>query len=197
MTCTSAYDHPLSSKAIREAYFLGQRNDEKVTDFLAQYIKRLPTPEKGPSISEISLYTPYAQVVLRSWREKMGYSAQQAQQDFLSHDDTIRVKVRIEFTATYSALQGAKPDRNVEDEQTLAFRPKDFWRDFQIELSQMGKQIDPQDVQGSPIYNRGFKGAEVWLVYDTNAFGPEETVVDVITPDSHRVTAKFDLSRLP
>ena len=72
VTRTSAYDHPLSSKAIREAYFLGQRNDEKVTDFLAQYIKRLPIPEKGPYISEISLYTPYAQVVLRSWRRVTG-----------------------------------------------------------------------------------------------------------------------------
>lgn len=128
-TPTSIYDHPLSSKAIREAYFLGQRSDEKVTDFLAQYIKRPPIPDKGPYISEISLYTPYAQVVLRSWRNKVGYSAQQAQQDFLSHSDMIRVKVRIEFTATYSALQGTKPDKNVEGEQALILRPKDFWRD--------------------------------------------------------------------
>lgn len=64
----AAYDFPLDSESIREAYFLGRRNDEKTIKCLASYFKRLPLPEKGPHISEISLYTPYAQIVLNSSR---------------------------------------------------------------------------------------------------------------------------------
>jgi hypothetical protein len=64
----AAYDFPLDSESIREAYFLGRCNDEKTIKCLASYFKRLPLPEKGPHISEISLYTPYAQIVLNSSR---------------------------------------------------------------------------------------------------------------------------------
>ena len=192
-----AYDHPLTSKAIREAYFLGQRNDEKLTSFLAQYIRRPATPEQGPCISEISLYTPYAQVVLSSWRNNTGYSAQEAQQDFFSHRETIRVKVRIQFTPTYNAMVGAEPDKNVEGEKDLMLRPKDFWRDFRFQLSQAGKQIKSRDMRGSPIYDEsGFRGAEVWLDYDAEAVAPENAVVEVLMPDNHRVAAEFDLAKL-
>lgn len=195
--CVYAYEYPLTSRAIREAYFLGQRHDEKATNFLAQYIKRPPLPEQGPHISEISLYTPYAQVVLSSWRNNIGYSAQQAEQGFLSHPATIRVKVRIEFTATYNAMQGAEPDKNIEGEQALIFRPKDFWRDFRFQLSQKGRRIKRLGIHGSPTYGRGgFTGAEVWLDYDAEGVAPENTVVEVRMPDDHCVTAEFDLAKL-
>jgi hypothetical protein len=45
-------------------------------------------PEKGPHTSEISLYTPYAQIVLNSWRKAAMYSAQQAEQDYRTLGDT-------------------------------------------------------------------------------------------------------------
>ena len=112
-----AYDHPLSADAIREAYFLGQRSDQSVKDFLDQYTKHPSMPEQGPYISGIGLFTPYEEVVLRSWRNKVGYSAQQAEQDYRSHGDAIRLRVIIEFTATYNAMQGAKPDKNVAGEE--------------------------------------------------------------------------------
>lgn len=196
-TCLYAYDHPLSANAIREAYFLGQRSDEKTASFLAQYIKRLPTPERGPHISEISLYTPYAQVVLASWRKNIEYSAQQAQRDFLSHPENIRVRVKIEFTPTYNAMQGAEPDKEVEGEQALILRRKDFWRDFRFRLSQAGREISRRDIHGSPIYVRGgLAGAEVWLDYDAAGVAPERAEVEVISLDNHRVAAEFDLAKL-
>jgi len=191
-----AYDHPLSADAIREAYFLGQRSDQKVKDFLDQYTKHPPMPEQGPYISGISFFTPYEEVVLRSWRQKIGYSAQQAEQDYRSQGDTIRVRVIIEFTATYNAMQGAKPSQTVAGEKALLLRPQDFWREFQFELSQTGKKIEPRDIRGAPIYSRGFRGAEVWLDYETKSIASKETVVEVLTPDNHRVTVRFDLALL-
>ncbi len=61
-----AYDTELSDIAVREAYFLGQRNDEKTRTFFAPYTQHLPLPKKGPYVSEIRLLTPLAQVVQAS-----------------------------------------------------------------------------------------------------------------------------------
>lgn len=191
-----SYEHPLSSNAVREAYFLGQRSDEKVKNFLEQYTKHPPMPEHGPYISTVSLFTPYGQAVLSSWQNKVGYSAQQAEQEYASKGRTIQVKVRIEFTATYNAMQGTKPDANTTGEEDLVLRHQDFWRDFRFELSQSGKEIKPLSIQGGPIYGRGFRGAEVSLQYDAKEIASEEALVVVITPDNHRVTTRFDLAAL-
>src|SRR5205823_8474915 len=98
----SAVEFPLSDTSIREAYFLGQRNDQKTSDFLKLYAKFLPLPQKGPYVSEIHLLTPYAQIVADSSRHSVGYSAQQAAADYHGRGDTILLQVRIEFTVTYT-----------------------------------------------------------------------------------------------
>jgi len=53
-----AFEFPLSDIAICDAYFLGQRNDQKTSDFLKLYTHSFPLPEKGPYISEIHRLTP-------------------------------------------------------------------------------------------------------------------------------------------
>jgi hypothetical protein len=192
-----AFDYPLSPTAISEAYFLGQRHDEKAIEFLGKYLKRLPLPDKGPYISEISLLTPYAQVVSRSWGSAVGYSEQQAQEDYRSHGNAIRVKVRIEFTSTYSAMQGAKPDQGDSKTMGYALRPPDFWHTFGFEVSQKGRLIPPRSTKGEPIYDdSGFLGAEVQLDYDVKEVEADAVSIQVVTPDNHRVAAKFDLSEL-
>jgi hypothetical protein len=192
-----AYETPLQSESVREAYFLGKRSDEKTTSFLGSYMKHLPVPEQGPYISEVSLYTPYAQVVLNSWRNAMGSSSQQAERDYHSSEDVIRVIVRIEFTPTYTALQDVKPNKDSATKQAYVFRQQDFWRDFQFELHQGNGFINARGTQGAPIYDEGgFSGAEVQLEYDANEVNSEETAFEVITPDGQHVVAKFNLSKL-
>ena len=191
-----AYETPLQSDSVREAYFLGKHSDEKTTSFLGNYMKHLPMPDQGPYISEITLYTPYAQVVLNSWRSSLGYSAQQAEQDYCSHADMIRVRVRIEFTPTYSAVQEVKPNKDSTTQQAYVFRSEDFWRDFLFELQEEKGPIKPRDTKGAPIYDDGFTGAEVWLEYDAKDVNSEETAFEVITPNEQHVVAKFDLSKL-
>jgi len=193
----SAYDYPLSPTAVREAYFLGRRADEKTIEFLGKYLKQMPLPDEGPYVSEISLLTPYAQVVLVSWRNAVGYSAQQAETDYHSQGDKILVKLTIKFTATYGAMQGTKPDKNAVGKEGLVLRAQDFWRDFRFELSQNARRIMARDVHGVPIYDHsGFRGVEVSLVYDSKEVASEETSVEVVTPDKHHVVARFDLSEL-
>jgi len=179
-----AYDFPLSSELIPEAYFLGRRNDEKTIKFIAGYIKRLSLPEKGPHISEISLYTPYAQIVMGSWRNAALSSGQQAEQEYRTLGDTIHVRVIIEFTSTFNAIEGARPDKDATGTERLVRRSDDFWREFQYELRQNKNVIKPRKVEGKPIYSdSGFSGAEVQLEYDAKSIASEETTFEVSTSD--------------
>src|SRR6266446_1410357 len=47
----AAYEHPLNSSAIWNAYFLGSSNSESV-NFLSKYKETLPPPKTGPYIAE-------------------------------------------------------------------------------------------------------------------------------------------------
>ena len=58
-----AFEYPLSSTSIRAAYMLGSRNDDITSEFLARYKHSLPMPQTGPHVGEISVETPYTQVV--------------------------------------------------------------------------------------------------------------------------------------
>lgn|ERR1700676_3219473 len=217
-----AYETPLESHSIRDAYFLGQRGDEKLARFFDPYTKHLPPPQKGPYISEIKLFTPYAQVVDISRQKTAGYSAQQAEQEYKNRGDSIRVYVRIEFTATYSFLQAVQSANRVAREQKLELQPYDFWRDFQFFLSQDGQPAEPRDSAGDPAdravegerrmmnarsadstpiylkgeYNGGLAGAIVWLDYDAKDLTSNSVSFELIAPTGPSATATFDLSKL-
>src|SRR5438067_13689777 len=92
----------LSDEAVREAYFLGQRNDEKTARFLETYRRHLSMPKSGLYVSEIELFTPYAEAVDLSRQRTFGYSAQQAAQEYRDRGDVFRLRVRVFFTDTYS-----------------------------------------------------------------------------------------------
>jgi hypothetical protein len=198
-----AYEVPLESRSVREGYFLGQRNDEKRAKFLESYRKHLPLPEKGPYISEIELLTPYAQVVDVSRQRTMGYSAQQAEEDYKKRGDTILVHVRIEFTPSYGAIESPPPTRDSRAGPGLPIRRDDFWKDFQIRLSQGGRTIESIYTYGEPVFIRssgagwgGLAGAQVWVEYEARDVGSSETVVEVVTPDGVKIAAKFGLDKL-
>jgi len=132
----SAFDTPLSQEAVRDAYFLGQHNDQSTLSFFSQYVKALSSPDKGPFISEVEIYTPYVQIIEHSRRLSGSYSAQQAELDYRHSHDKLYVRVRINFTDTYGALElyrSAKGDKDLSGrEEPLP----DFYRDFRVGLSQ-------------------------------------------------------------
>ncbi len=194
-----AYEHPLDAHSVREAYFLGQRNDSKTAAFMARYVKPLPVPKRGPHVSEIELRTPYALAVERSRLRTVGYSAQQAEQDYAATPDLILVRVYINLTPTY-------PGYAVGGKEGPRERPWDFWRDFKIMVRQ-GGTIAPKKLSGRPIYASAFQwappplagalqGAEVTLEFDASQVASAPLRVEVVTPDGETVGAEFDLRDL-
>ena len=194
-----AFDTSLSDEAVREAYFLGQRNDNKMAQALDPYTKRLALPEIGPYISEIKLFTPYAQIIDISRQQSGHYSAQQAQQDYRDRGDTLLVFVRIEFTATYSYPQAVASASRVAKEQGISFQPQDFWKDFRLDLSQDGRRIEPLGERAEVLYNRsegGLGGAVIWLEFDASDVASTEASVEVEAPGGQHIVASFNLTRL-
>jgi len=199
-----AFQTTLSDTAVREAYFLGQRHDQKTSDFLKLYAHAFPLPEKGPYISEIHLLSPYAQVVSNSSQHSTGYSAQQAAADYRSRGDTLLVKVRIEFTPTYTYQDAVQAAADTGRDLHRHFYPEDFWQAFRFTLSQNGQSLEPRDVRSDPIYATSsptgatstLRGAVVWLEFDAAAMESQPAQVEVITPAGQSVLAKFDLGKL-
>jgi hypothetical protein len=200
-----AYDTELSDTALREAYFLGQRNDAKTRDFFASYTKNLPLPKKGPYVSEIRLLTPLAQVVQISSQTTSGYSAQQARLDYQNHGDSILFVVHIQLTATYGQIDAdnSAKDAAGKSKGGLTLRREDFWQDFHYGLKQKEEWIEPRSMRGEPEYggaesyqSSGLVGAWVYIEYDAHNVQSDDTEVHVITVPDQEVTVTFDLAKL-
>jgi hypothetical protein len=132
----SAFQTSLSDEAVREAYFLGQRNDATTTSFFNPYLRLLPKPDKGAFIAEVEVYTPYVQLVETSRRRSMGYSAQQAELDYRHSHHKLYVRVRIDFTPTYGALELYRSSKSGREQSSSDQPLPDFYRDFRVGLSQ-------------------------------------------------------------
>lgn len=197
-----AFEAPLSEQTVREAYFLGQRRDERMAEALAPYTKHLPLPQTGPYVSEISLFTPYAQVVDVSRSKSQGYSAQQAAQDYRERGDTLLIRVVIQFTATYGLIEAQRNSQDTGSELNTTLREDDFWKSFRVGLSQNDQWLDPIQMYGEPTYiskaegGGVLNGATIWLELDANSAASESATVEVFTPDGQHVTAAFDLEKL-
>lgn len=189
------YEIPLTAHSVREAYFLGQRHDEKMTTLLAAYRQHLPLPKNGPHVAEIEVLTPYAQAVNES-RQRLSYSAQQADQDYHARGDTIRVEVLIWLTPSYSLQQPSQSAQKAARGKNAGFRPEDFWQDFQFQLIQGDSALKWQEAYGQPEFSDSLIGARVWMTYDAAAIKSDDATVEVRTPDGQIVTAKFDLQKL-
>jgi hypothetical protein len=178
----AAYDYPLSSEAVREAYFLGQRRDMSTAKILAQYVKRLPATNAPWQVAEMEVRTPFYQVALRSWRSLPGYSGQQAWEEYRKRKPQIIVRVYLATALT----------------QLIA--REDAWRVFKFRVKQE-KEIPPTAVTGWPVYfyaHEGSRigGAEVYLELDAAQVSSGTLRVEVTSPEGQVSSAEFDLSKL-
>jgi hypothetical protein len=192
----SVFETSLSEEAVREAYFLGQRHDEKISFFFESYRRYLPAPKSGPHVFMAELLTPFAETVEVSRKHGVGYSAQQAQLDYRSRGDSVRIGVHVRYTSTYGSGFPYSPNKVPGQTGT--------WKDFQVRLSQEENIIEPRNVsyQGTHIGTGGKGGGSrptgfiIWLVYDAAQLNSSDVSVKVDTPDGQHVTADFDLSHL-
>jgi hypothetical protein len=195
-----AYDHPLGSHSIREAYFMGSGN--RYAEVLSGYTKNLPAPKTGPHVTQIEVRTPFAQVIVSSHEHSVGYNAQQAAQDYKKNPDTVQVRVQILSTATYAiGSQGTVPEilappacQGVQRMNSV----EECFRDFRFGFSQ-GKDLKPKSSYGVPMY-RGdpsiLIGADIWFTFSTADIASAPFRVTVSTPDCQMVSAELDLAAL-
>jgi len=183
-----AYEYPLSSEAIREAYFLAKASPERARAFFAKYKHNMPLPTTGANVSLIGVQTPFACIVDDITRGPMNYTAQDAEQDYLGKPGEFRVHVEIYFTATYPRATDT------------AIALGEFWRDFKVHLKQ-SKEVSPRAVHGQPIYSdetiSGYIGATIDVDYDVKEIDPGAiTTIEVDTPDEQKVETDFALNNL-
>ena len=189
-----AFQYPLSSTEIRDAYFIGKQNDLRAAEFFARYKHVLPMPETGPHVAAISISTPFVQVAERSG-SLPDYDSLDAAKEFEAKPLLFRVRVEIDLTPTYSGL--APTDSND------IFSPaQDSWQDFHVQLVQ-DKMIPAKAIRGALFYSDGASnvygigGAIIQLVYDPEQIDThDEVTIQVHTPDDQNVETTFDLGRL-
>jgi len=196
-----AFNSPLSDEAIREAYFLGQRRDEKMTAFLEKYKQHLREPDRGPFVSSVEFLTPFALAVLQSKDRSIGYSAQQAAEEHRGVDESVVVNIEVLFTESYGALiQQPISDRSGAP-TGFAFRSSDFWRDIDVQVIVKDKVIKPARFTGEPQYlcSEGgcqLTGGTIRMEFPAEAFDSDSATVHVVPPMGPEVWVDFDLTGL-
>jgi hypothetical protein len=204
---SDAYDKQLDSRAIHEAYILGQRNDKSTGDFLSPCLTQITEPQNDVHIAQIELLTPYTQIVdISRQKSADGYSEEQATQDYKAHGNTVKVNVTLMLPSAYPKTAESKEVPTPEPAtgpQKSAIRPENFWQNFQFNLKQNGKTIPSRGISNQPIHSTAtntapavLTGENVWLEYDVKDVASEVTTMEVVTPEGKVIKATFDLKKL-
>ena len=172
-----AYQFPLSSSSIREAYFLGTSTFRTEGCVPAAYSRVLPQLTNGAYVSEARIETPYIQVAERACRA-VNYTAQDADAEFrLDPPSTFRIQLDICF--------------GYQESQAVRFR-----------IIQNDMELAPKSAERSPYYKRErygpprVIGERVSLQFDADKIESTALSVEIETPAGQRATATFDLAKL-
>ncbi len=189
-----AFDYPISSSSIRDAYMLGKRKDFRTAEFFVPYTHYLPIPETGPHVATISVETPYAQVV-ELGQDALNPDVQRAEQELADKSFPFIVRVGINMTDTYPGPPPWNP-------RAPGVPMPDFKRDFDVRLVQ-GIRIPSKSVQVYLLYSDAvaniyqISGAILELQYDTDKLDPyDDVTIKVHTPDDQNLESTFDLGHL-
>jgi hypothetical protein len=170
---------------------------------MGNYIKRTPAPKSGPHISSITLLTPFIQLVANSDRLIGNYSAQQAALDHRGQAEFVRIIVEIKLTPTYGAFLAPEPNSRSSPQSIPIPRPHDFWRDFQVRISEGDRLLMPSDSHGRANHNCGrhgyscsLAGATIEFDLPADAFNSDSATIQVVPPEGDSVSVDFALTRL-
>jgi hypothetical protein len=191
-----AFDYPLSSTSIRDAYFVGKRHNSTTRGSFKQYTHFLPAGDSPARVQAISLETPFVQVAERSGAA-FNYYAQDAAEEFTDQELPFRVLVTVDLSGAYPPPKNSRPN-------FLGFPVPDFCRAFDVHLVQ-SKPIPEKsrrvyllysDASSSVTGFSGITGAVLELDYDAEAIDSTDTTIKVATPDGQQVETTFDLTQL-
>jgi hypothetical protein len=191
-----AYQYPLSTSDIRNAYLLGYAKDLSTANFFAPYARQFPVPESGPYIATITLKTPYGQLV-ELGQSALNADVQGAEEEYATRKLPFLVQVGVvDLTATY-------PGAPASDTAAPGVPLPDFQRDFPARLVQDGQEIAVQSTQVYLLYSDSafntysVSGATIEYRYDPEKIDPDDEVTfEVHTPDDQDVETTFDLGHL-
>jgi len=203
-----AFQSPLSDIAIREAYFLGQRHDDAFAQALGKYTRYLDPPTTGPHIESVTFLTPFAQIAQASHDRSSGYSAQQAQLDFLGKPESVFVMIEMAFTDSYPNVVPRTVNSRSDTPASSDRRPSDFWRDFHVSVfpDDGDQPLEPLSNHGHATYNcsggrRGngsciLSGAIIEIEFPAEAFNSDTATIQIDPPEGDPVSIELDLSSL-
>ena len=96
------YETELSDTAVREAYFLGQRNDDKMRAFFSPYTKHLPLPKKALRSQRFAC--PRSRRSFKRPARLGPGTARTGPIAYQKRGDTILLVVHLLLTATYGEI---------------------------------------------------------------------------------------------
>ena len=184
-----AYHYPLRSEAIRDAYFLGERNNFQTTDCLLQYVHHFAEPQIGRYlIAEVQIATPYQQIVLRGQRNTPGDSEVQTETDLQTQPQKFTVRVQVEWNGAYA------------DHARRSVVPPDFSNQVSIRVAQQ-RDIMPSSATHRAIYSSMgrtsvFVGWLFELQFDPAKITPAPLRISVKTSDGQVQEAEFDMAKI-
>lgn len=181
----AGYEYPLQSPEIRNAYFLGQLDNQQTAEFLEPYAKHWIEPQSSKYIiSEVDVLTPYVQIVQRGARNATGDSEVQTETDLHAHPLRFLVKASVYFNAAFV------------DTTAGGVEGQDSGHSFSVKLSQAHK-IAPLRTTVDPIYAKhGPSGILITVEVDPAKITSAPLHITVHTPDGRSISADFDLTKL-
>jgi hypothetical protein len=174
-----AYDFPLTSSAIRDAYFLGVRQGSLDAAFRARYARAVPELKQGNCITQIRIETPFLQVADFVSSEP-NYSSQDAVKAFYEKPMVLRIFLDICY------MREAPPPNSV-----------------QIRVLQNKKLVMPITDTRSAFAERFSEesfllpnGEKAVLVFSPQKIDSSTLTIRMDTPDGHHAECTFDMESI-
>jgi len=173
----SAYEFPLSSTLIGEAYFLGASALRANGCVAGAYSHTLSQLKNGAYVSVAKIETPYIQIAERAC-QAVNYTAQDAEAEFMANPPSVfRMQLDICFDSKKS--------------QPVNFR-----------IVQNDAELAPHSVERSPYFARTrygpsrIIGEHVKLQFEADKIESTLLDVEIETPNGQHATTTFDLAKL-
>jgi hypothetical protein len=187
-----AFTYPLSSTDIRDAYFIGRRNDQFTANFLRQYTRHFDPPASGPDVADINVETPFTQIMQYS-SQMANYDAPTAVKDFQDRPLKVYVHVFI-YEDTASLLDNANPANPLNHKEG---------EDYGVKFVQ-DKRVKPLEVTAGFIYptcgdgclNPPPIGVHIDLTFSPEKIDAAPATITVEGLDDAHADATFDFSTL-
>ena len=193
-TPSLAYEYPLSTSAIRDAYFLGTGSKGTDESFYEHYARTIPNPGKEPPVSTITIDTPYMQFAEHA-RQNPNQHVQDAVEEYFGKSAKFLVFADVYF----KPLSGKPNSGDSQKSREGDSRPEGL----EIRLRQNKKVIPVKVVDESPLYP--FRNAQtsakqigehVELECDPASIDASILTISIRTPDGQNHEVTFDLAHV-